>query len=513
MEPRILPACTLLLLLASVASPPAAADTYEDATADVRMRVLNQWTDAPGAWDGVDVTALHVEEDPSYFHFRIDLVDLSTNEGGVKHDAATYFISFAHGGKLHAAGIFRNILEDAWYANQYEVDPETGSTRWVAPLDGDGSDAEGSAWIRAPREAFLDAHGAPPVRGSAFTDLTLTAMGHGGGATCCVTIEDINRGNMVEAVDTVEAGVYEVQHGGREGQGGLRLTAERPFRASNGGAAVLRYAVEAAYEPGGDATDDNRTFALRAEGVPDGWRVHLPEPLTLAAGGRAELEVLVETPFVHQHGGSDAFDLVLEPDAPDGGAAHAHVALGVHYLEVPQPSGHHPRLWLPSVALGEFNSNLGAPLGNADGRIYLNALEDDPGDEAVAVRMAQWGAGSSEYRLYACLEPGLLMGLDMDVDGTGALELPVSADAPMQGAVSGRIVHLGPGQEMRSCYPGSWGDREATDLATLAGAATDLAAAPRSLEATLAPLPAGDRVPYTPGAQLVLELAVGAYSP
>lgn len=489
------------ILVALLVAAPAAAQTYPDAEGDTSVRVLNQWhEDAPG-WDGVDLVSLTLTEDPSTFRFAVEVVGFS-GPTETRHDAATYFITLAHGGRPHAVSLVRNGLEDAWYGNLYEVDPGTGNVRWLGPLDARGSDAERGGWVEVPRHHLLDRFGSAPGAGGLLEDVTVHALSHSAGLLCCFNLMDLNRGNLAEARDLLDAGDHGVLYGGGESTGPVRLVATHPYRASNGGATTLRYEVEAVN------SGDDGTFVLEARDVPDGWSVTLPGRLELPAGGRAAIPVLVETPFVHQHGTSSGFQVVLtdEGDA----ATRASTTLGVHYLTTPQPSGHHPRLWLHAVGFGETSRTVNPALGGADGRLYMNAVEDDPGDERVEVTMGAWGVGGGQYRLHACLEPGLLMGLDLDLARTGRVELPVVSDVPTEAELSGRLVHLGPGAELRSCHPGSWGDRKVTPLASFRGTPAGLGGTPTTLEADLTPLPDGDRVAYQSGAQLALEIVVQA---
>ncbi len=219
--------------------------------------------------------------------------------------------------------------------------------------------------------------------------------------------------------------------GSLESRGHLLLSAVEPIRASNGESTTMVFPVRLA-----NTGDQDDVVLLSAENPHAEWSVRLPARLEVAAGETITFPVILAMEFTHEHGITKTFEVHGESSVdPD---AFSQVAMGVHWLEVPQPSGHHPFLWLHSAP-----SNVDVEVTTTvTGTKYawFNGLEDDPSVGATDEPVGSYSLpGSGETVWSFPLRPGLQLGLDLDLESfePGYFETVIHTYAP---ATDARLV-------------------------------------------------------------------------
>ncbi len=313
------------------------------------------------------------------------------------------------------------------------MDPLTGQSSLVGPLDADLSDRIVKK-VMVPRDMLLGVDGAPPFPGRILHEFSALA------ASWRVQVtgdDDHNFGAKDRMPDEGTDGSYEVQQG-LHNIGHARLYSPAPARASNGAANTFIFPVVAGHE--GNAT---ATYDLRVEEQPDGWEVKIPsDTFQLEAGQQFRFPLMATLPSAHIHDSKEMIRLVLDEV---GGESEATLDLAVVFHSIPQPAGHHPTVYLHSRA---GSSAAGAVLPARD-FLYMNALPDDPDDEEVAVHGTAKQIPATSYSWSIPLHPSLQMGLDFDMSRTGTLSLPLTADAPIQGAELSAVLTWKHGSDER----------------------------------------------------------------
>jgi hypothetical protein len=293
-------------------------------------------------------------------------------------------------------------------------------------------------------------------------------------------------------------GSYPIQVGVVQA-GNARLRAETPFRSSNGEATTFAFTVEAVNL---GATAD--TYELTVNNKHPLVSIALPHPtVDVPAGDATNVTVLATVPFAHQHGETAGFTLELRSTTDPGSIGR--LEMGIRYLAIPQPAGHHDELVLHSLAgtdpLSTAGRNLPGVVGND---AWLNTLAEDPSDDGSAVPPNGPGVvslvGGTSWTWEIPLSPGLQMGIDGDLTRLGRLSVPIGSTASLADATLSASV-----------YVAARGSDEVV-LATMARteAATIGPDSATTFEGDLVPDPAGDLVPFQQGRDLWLRLVLEA---
>ncbi len=263
--------------------------------------------------------------------------------------------------------------------------------------------------------------------------------------------------------------------------GPLILTSDDPFRVSNGGDRSFIFHAEL-HNPG-EVTE----VTLEATNVPPGWTVQFPQTTaTLDAGQTVTFPLVVTTTGNHDHGSRATF--VLEAAAVEG---TARLLLGVHYPEIPQPAGHHDRLYFHTRAAEANQFAIAADLlpegGDSTIAGYMNAQEDDPTDTGQAIPSAVACCRGNLHNWSIPLDPGLAMGLSFTKD-SGLLEMDLSYPYAMaDGTLTGEILV---------------GDQTVARLAPVSG--IDFTASTVSVTTQIAAV--AETIDYRPGSTMVLQM-------
>ena len=495
-----------LLLLAFLPIAAAQSPLLEDPSGDVQG-IVGGTTPVPasGTWTALDLMALNLTEDPAGFTFEVRLQDIGGDEA--RTDYGLTQVRLTYGACTFVVNQYRSSDNAAYFGQLYVVQGQT--TSMVRGLRGERDLATDRIWTTVDR-LDLACDGQVPGRGDTFTSVHALTYAAAPG----VLGPGILRvGDLMP--DEGEGADYTVRFGGGAAQG-ARLETPTPYYSSNGEAATYKFDLSA----GHDGAEDTR-FRVFVENVPLGWNVTLPgEFVDLPAGRPVLFPIYVTTVFRHQHGSAENFQLRLQEVDGD---RYATVDLGVHFLAVPQPAGHHSQLFVHSNDWAGTAGVVNAPLGGTGGYLTMNTMEEDPSDtkkpalgrSEVAVLNSGVGTGAlgaSRFFWSVCLDPGLRLGLDFDLGRQGTVTVPISSTRPLPAAhLTGRLLHLGSGEPTQYCSPFQYSQRETTVLAELDFGAQEIAPDGQAMyTATVQPLPAADYVEAEDGALMVLELTLTA---
>lgn len=493
-------ALTLLtaLLLSATAS---GVLILEDPAGDVTMASYDVVLDAPYDWAAVDMVAIEIDETEESFLWTVEIAGVPTDAAGNCPDSGDLRSFFRYGNLEYNVQQGRDVT-CAPYALLWETLGSDFNRRLIGPLDVEAADTRITATI--PRELIVDDSGAPPIAGREFTNIRARSfsMASLGGPDISDPFSPeegdllvVNDNVPDTAVDDDAGGTYRILSGGSRSEGDIRMWSDHPFRASNGGSGVHAFALNV--ENMGAPTD----VMVLLIGTPESWRVSPPAALTLGTGERATLTVAVETPSGHQHGGTDRF--VARADTAAGHWAEAD--LGIHYLDVPQPAGHHPTLFLHPQPWEQANPFVTNFVGG-DGDLWMDTLSE-PREGAGPVQGFQDFIGEPRVSWPICLSGDLRLGLDFDLGREGAFIGSFTATKPYLGAtLGGTLYQIKPGPAYAFCHPFFMEQREFVELATLAP--VDLGDVQGSFGIDTPVTALVDDLPLEPGSTLMLELWV-----
>lgn len=444
----------------------------------------------------VDLVGLDVSEEPESMLFELRVASLDP-DSGAPFERTVFHADFQHRDVPYRIEYIRDTIDGTprYDARLMMFDPGRGDYIHIDRVDLD-VDVEGGAMTsEVPRHWLLDGNGTAPSIGRELTFFKAFAR-----TQSAVFGSDFSQ--VVQVRDAMpDSGFgeapYPVSHGLPQ-RGDARLWSDNPVRASNGEKATFVFYVEAE-----NRSPDESLFDLETIDVPEGWEVTLPAPQIRIDGNFSRtFPILVAVPFQHDHGAFEEF--VLEMRSQRDSDSIGRVQLGIRYLAIPQPAGHHDRLHFharedPSQNNGLFSPDTSPVIG------YMNTLEEDDRAQDVAVPPREGGVNCclDSYTWRVFLEPGLEMGLDFDRNRTGTVDVRFQADASQDTwALGGRLVHLegepGPDGSLR-------GARE-TVLADLTPTSPQAISSGTAFEAVLQPTKASDMVPYTKHAALALDL-------
>jgi hypothetical protein len=411
-------------------------EVLTDPAGDVRSEVSG--TAGPPAtalYPAADILALEVEEAKHAFTFRLRMAALPTaQDPGL--DGVNYEVLFEHNGRQFQVVVWR-VLEFtqsvspqpsfAWLAFRDSAD-EAWQLLWFSETAPMFDESAKTVAIEVLRLDLVDAQGATPFPGRALTGIRAEAHGALEDAQVFTIGGTGAPGWPQRFVDLMpddpgQAAALPVAIGPAQ-TGHARLTSFDPFRASNGEATTFLYEVTAH-----NLDDADDRFELSASAVPHGYSLTLPVPIVdIPARSTVDVPVLLTMPFGHQHGATAAFTLEMRSLSDERSVGR--IELGVRFLAIPQPAGHHDTVFLHrSPAVGGVGPLFGFHAG------YLNTLEDDPNDSKQPLP-SNWlsitGTGRIEARWFFPLEPGLSMGLDVDPASSGHLRFALGSKAPLQ---------------------------------------------------------------------------------
>lgn len=276
---------------------------------------------------------------------------------------------------------------------------------------------------------------------------------------------------------------YTLTHG-LANDSSIHLATQTPVRVSNGEAGTFVWPISIA-----NTGSEQATVQLTIADAPNDWHIIHPPAAVVGSQEALTVPVIVTIPFAHAHGTTDAFDLVATADSGVG-----TLQLGIHFVEVPQPAGHHDTMYFHSKP-----TTVGLPgslTRNHD--IWFNSLDEarDPAatDEPASPSFFSGVAGGdATWRIP--LSPGLLVGLDFT---SGA---PVELDAPIQLSIPLGDAQLTGNLYYREACPGTDG-RGCSNNLLIANGTGPLG--PIELQTN----PSLRRLPFQPGSGLFLDIVL-----
>lgn len=365
------------------------------------------------------------------------------------------------------------------YASLQRLDGDAWS--FVARLDDpDVKRDAGTISASVPKVYLSDSASRTPGRGDALDVIDVVADANFVGLGIA----------QARVRDEMAGGVAVTMTLGDFSTGDLTMTSPDRVRVSNGGATT--FVFRATLANGGERAHEMR---LDVEDMPEGWQARVQPSVTLPPGEARTVALLVSVPFAHEHGGYSSLNLTAT-SATDA-ATQGRLRLGVVHTPIPQPTGHHPELYLH--ASNAYGGPLGAPFEAAQPSAWgwMNTLAEHDEDHPFVTPRADDGA----LDWWIPLDPRLLVGLDFDLDALAKLE------GEIQGGV-GDVEVEADLYYYRDTPSGG-------ELILLArGSPTPLTldrSSPQPFSLTLAPTPESDYIPYAPDTYLTLLVRIPGF--
>ena len=495
----LLMATTLLAAIPPAAGQAMPAPLLTDDEGDATTTVAG--TPGPSAnavYPGADLVALSLAESASDVTWVLQVGDLRPNNEETGVDGMAYAIRFEHHGRFFLLGIVRHLplVQESAYAYLDARDASDGywGTVWSAGSGDVVMDFAADTYtVTLPRLLLADADGAPPFPGRNLTAISVrsvTTMGGGfvytdGSGSPLVNaytiVDDMPDAGQPPATYAVLVGVQQSGH--------AHLASAMPFRASNGEATTFVYHVEAT-----NNGPDNETFELTASNVPTRVSVVVPVPLLpIPSNTTAIVPILASVPFAHVHGGLDTF--LLELTSLDDPESVGRLEMGINYLAVPQPAGHHDKIFLHNPSQAAATPGLlGSVLPYAIGT--MSTVEDETTLPDFHSDSLTFNGLGSRFDWEYHLAPALQMGLDVDLERMGLASLTVGTTAPlMQATLEGSLYVAG----QDSVLVGSLAPQAPVDIG---------AQGKHTFDVEFVPWKDADEVPLQPGNNLVLRLSL-----
>lgn len=194
------------------------------------------------------------------------------------------------------------------------------------------------------------------------------------------------------------------------------------------------------------------------------------DALRLGIGQNQTLVAWILMPFQHQHAAN--VDAMLTVRTTDDVEA---IPLRVRFADYPQPTGHHPEVWLHSMASEEQEVNVAGQQ-----TAFWSTLQDDPrgSGAAVAPNRASGGiSGNSVFSWEFRYSPDLVLDIDTRGSGNGSVRLELHPEVAFTNAAlqvevrlrdeAGTPANVGQTQVVMETSLASLGDLEAGDMVSV----------------------------------------------
>lgn len=488
MKPPLVAALLAVSLLPLAPSVSAAEPLLTDPEGDAQFALTAQELPLPAApaatdfADGSDLVSLSVMEREDVLAFTVGVASLESDPAGT--DAYTYLDwgdkKFRLATGYYSSSTFGDAVSWAYLEVRQGNDWE-----WVASLDDPAVDASGATLTASlPKVYLLDGEKRTPGRGDTLlvprveTDTFFLGLGVADGSMRDAMPDEGGKGASI----TLSMGDFS--------QGKLVFGAKERVRVSNGGATTFVFQLE--LRNTGDAPE---TYALATADLPPGWNATLQSPVTVEAQAKKTVSLLVSVPFAHEHGGFSSFNVTAQ--AQGDPASQGRMRLGVLHTPIPQPAGHHSELYLhtrdPRMGNGPSEAfALTFPFAYG----WMNTQKEDP-ENAPILTPSYDGDGNARW--WIPLNPSLQVGLDFDLDRTGALVGAIEGKRDAEAQIAAEL----------SYYRGDANSGEEILLAEGAPvpiALTQQGATPFKL--TLLPTAESDYIPYQANTYMFLVVSV-----
>jgi hypothetical protein len=421
-----------------------------DAPGDQRIEVNGQKEPVSQTYGDLDLISLNVTEEPSDFRFVVGVTDIkpSSDSTGAADDGVAMVIMFRHNDRFFEIQLQRSLpglAEFSWAQLLYR---DSATAAWsdvghdaLIVVDTDAN----TYAVTIPREDLADAKGAAPFPGRSLDQFEVHAenlLGNPdiqlingvGTAVPAKAADDMPDSGTESACVPITLGISQSGH--------AILRSAEPYRASNGENTTFLYSIKA--KNTGSAAD---SFRLNATMVPPGWSVVLPVThLELNDSEEVDVPVIANIPFAHLHGTVASF--VIEMKSATDPQTVGRIQMGVRYLAIPQPAGHHNTLYFHSRAFtGTFSSTFGTVFC-CNSQAFMDAadkLNDDAGINVPGNNAGGNIRGNMPTTIYEWqipLDPSLQMGLQFATKGVAHIEFPVQSQIPLSGVVMSAAVFL-----------------------------------------------------------------------
>lgn len=434
-----------LLMVPLAVGEEVRTQSFEDADGDVVVRSQDGTVEQPdptGNYANVDVVAGGVwAEDDDSVTFYIQLDDLTESSQTVlPFSDPDYYFHFQYreqGYRIFVVTALENPTNGAFGRDGTtfaRLERQVDAFRYMPLAEGEVEmdHSEELVKVTVPRGAILDHNQAPLARNATLTGLHVTAKSMGwfgfpiafGGDPSSATYVGIPEA-ADRAPDTGDA-QYVMTTGSVQQKGRLFAVSADPIRWTNGEATTLSFQSTVT-----NLGSEDLDVLVDVVGVPGSWELAYSDQITVPAKSALNATFLISIPFTHQHGVTDLFEARFE--TPDRDHLATSV-MGVHWPSVPQPAGHHDRLWLHSIA-DEVQPPFDAAFSGVHGWFSAKEdLEEDSGDAIepdFTLSPGAFGAQEGQAHWFLRLEPALRMGLDFRPGDEGTLELATSLPTPV----------------------------------------------------------------------------------
>lgn len=326
------------------------------------------------------------------------------------------------------------------------------------------------------------------------------------------------------APDIGTAPTYESALSNVTSSGQISLFTSEPIRLSNGESTTLVYPLNLTNH--GNAPD---AVLLSVENPEPAWTIRVPPRIEIAAGASVEIPVILSMGFEHRHGEIAFFQ--VRADSASDASSWSIIHLGVYWLDVPQPAGHHNTLYLHSRNPGQLPSwgysIGGSPPVSANACRYAatwispieDASEEGATDAPAPSCPREDMAAPDQYATTSRVEwrmplsPALLIGLDFDTSQLGlfktSIESPYSTSAANLEATLLYCDTSAGAEGPGGPCPGEWIEIGRGTAPPRAMAANT----PATFELEVEMLPEADFLPYSKNSNIALSLELTSASP
>lgn len=468
----------------------------EDAPDDAAARALGAVDASVYDTTTYDLLRLTIDERPQAFDFQLQVQDLERELETIL-DSGVYNVDFQHADAGYRLEFTRStFFGPVSYFGALQLF-DSGRQQYVTieRMPVQVQPGEGTLTMTVPREMLLDGNGTAPQLGREFSFFKAFSRSNflfGDGFSALSVTDAMPDTGFSEVPYLIQQGLRQTGH--------AALRSDNPVRSSNGEQGTFVYYVEA-----DNLAQQQDRFDLSVKGVPAGWDVTLPASTIRIDGNSSQpFPVVVSTPFAHQHGNFEAF--VLQMKSHRDPSAVGQLQMGIRFLEVPQPAGHHDKVWIHArSSTGNGGIDLLNPLAQPS-VAYMNAAEEDgvsQNELQIAPTSASFSIAQSEFEWTIWLEPGLQLGMNFDLSRTGTLEVEFTSDIPYNDVIlSGQLVHY----EGASVNQFGQVAGKETLLGDLAPTTPTAINGPTRFETIFTAKPEADFLPYDDDAALALRL-------
>ncbi len=433
----------LLCILISLSGVAQGQIMWDDSLNDAEVSYV-PWAfePTPDAWiplgpnpsyDFADVTSIGIlEETDDALIFSVTVrgvsgIYLDTQLGRM----AEYAVNFTFGGNLHNGVFVYDRMEKDMAFELVAFD----GIRWYSVFRTAAEEMSPGSWkATMPKSALRDLKGLPAVLGGTLEQIH--AAGYRSSRPfdtelyspyqCPGSLPEFEKPSRCgyryrDLIDNGNAlGDYELL---KAQTGELFVETIDPIRYSNGLESTYIYEIQV-----GNPTGTAKLLQIDVENIPENWIVNVPREVIVESSGSLSFPLAISVPFVHQHGSTELLEVVLS----ENGVQQGRTMAGVTWPEIPQPSGHHSRLFLH---------------GDGDRIQWINTIEEDP-KSAEEVPGLLGGIGvmatgkTHQFRWSMPLSPGLQIGIDGDMNRAmeGALAFSSTIDADAELVMELRLV-------------------------------------------------------------------------